>query len=168
MGNQQETDLAYLAGILDGEGCIHLSFRAGKTEGKGNFNRRVQITNTSAVLVDFVTEFLTTQEIPFYVQWNRHVGKNHRPYATIMLSKLEGIKKFLSALLPYLRIKKRQAELMLEFVDSRLQTFETAQRNSIKWSFTQRELDIAKAMRTLNGKGIWNLNDYTLNATAKI
>lgn len=161
MDNQQETLCAYLAGLLDGEGCISVGTPAGK-RGAG-FNTVCTITNTNAKLVDFLVEKLILLEIPCHVQWYSHKA-NARPYAQLSIRRQGGIKKFLSLVLPYLVAKRQQAELMLELVESRIAKFNSVQRNSKAWQASEREAVIVTTIKALNQKGKRLPNDYMSDA----
>ena len=123
--NLSETEKAYIAGLIDGEGTV------GVHKGKGIcLAPRVQISNTQIPLLTWLLEKIGT-------------GYVHRTeYETTFYD----VKPLLKAALPYLRIKKRQAELVIEFVDLRL--------SRTKWfdQFTQREIDIREELRKLNMK----------------
>ena len=90
--NFTKEDLIYLAGIIDGEGCVKINRQA-----------RCEITNTSKELIDwlyntfgghtYTTKQITSRKLQY--RW--------------VLRKLE-IKKLLPLVLPYLKIKKEEAE----------------------------------------------------------
>lgn len=161
MDNQQEILCAYLAGLVDGEGCISVGIPQGK-RGAG-FNTVCTITNTNGRLIDFLVEKLTLLEIPVHVQWYNH-KQNARPYAQLSIRRHGGIKKFLSLVAPYLVAKRQQAELMLELVESRLAKFNSVKRNSQAWQASERERQIVTTIRALNQKGKRLLNDYMSDA----
>ena len=123
--NLSETEKAYIAGIIDGEGCV------GVHKGKGNsLVPRVQIANTQMNLLTWLLERIGT-------------GYIHRTEYT---SNYYDVKPLLEATLPYLIIKKKQAELVLEFLNLRL--------SRDKWfdPFTQREIEIREELKKLNTK----------------
>jgi hypothetical protein len=100
-----ELDAAYLAGFVDGEGCISVATRLGKY-----LTPTVQVSNTNqAILEYFLSKFGGTIDVrrdtrPTRKQCNTwRVAGNE---ARIILRKL----------LPYLRVKAPQALLALEYV----------------------------------------------------
>ena len=114
MGNQQQRFLEWFGGILDGEGCLTF---------KSRWQRRrfIQITpviiisNTSKELIDECIRGLTEIKIPYWVTTRIPKGK------TIYWLEISGLKR-ISKILPYLKVraKKRQAELLKLFTESRL------------------------------------------------
>jgi hypothetical protein len=156
MGNQQETNKAYIAGILDGEGCIHLSLQCQKQKGpnsQGTLHHIVQIANTSKPLVDYLTNWFDQETIPYHVHWTRPKGKNQKIYAQVRITRFHGIKKFLTLVLPYLVIKTKQANLLLEFTETRLKNFEKTE-GRFKPSYTDRDFEIMAQLKILNQRGL--------------
>ena len=157
MGNQQETDKAYLAGILDGEGCIHVSLQCQKIKGpnsQGTLHHIVQIANTSKPLVDFITNWLDMEGIPYYhVSWQKAKNPRQKLYAQVRITRFIAIKKLLTQLLPYLLVKKPQAILMLEFVERRLKHFEDFGKRGFRPSYIKRDFQIMSEMKLLNMRG---------------
>jgi len=104
-----ETDLAYIAGIVDGEGYIIIhryhSHRARKLRG---FTIRVGVNNTNEWLIVYLqlnfggTKYVTQHDPKWKPVWNWHIEAN-KAY------------EFLKLVLPYLHLKKPQAELAIEF-----------------------------------------------------
>jgi intein/homing endonuclease len=161
MDNQQEIDTAYFGGIMDGEGCFTLGLSS-KKNGTKQINPTIQVTNTNQIILDFVLEFLSKFNITHHVKWYQPTQRC-KPYATIAIHRRESMQKFLQIILPYLRGKKRQAELMLEYVNRRIEVSNTAQRNTNSWRYEERDWEIARQIQALNKKGRENLNDYTLD-----
>jgi len=107
------TDWAYLAGIIDGEGSIGL-------HRDGRHNRmmpgpRLSIVNTDRKFFDwFIAKFaLRTRNLPFR-QTKSHLGK--RPVYRFKTCSRSEILRLLSGTLPFLIIKREQAESLLEFL----------------------------------------------------
>ena len=102
---RQETEvnavtLAYTAGLLDGEGNLSIGQRA-----DGEFYSRFAIYNTHLKTLKWL-------KVQFKVGWVGR-GSGNGCYAWVVSSKQA--EPLLSALLPYLRIKKRQAKTWLTF-----------------------------------------------------
>ena len=100
----QETDYAYLAGVIDGEGCIGV-YRDAKT-----YKLIMTIASTS---VDWLLELRA--------KWNNlghiHIEgakDNRKPKAQWTMNRADA-QKVLPKVLPYLGIKRSQAELALQF-----------------------------------------------------
>jgi len=99
----------YLAGILDGEGCLTIG--AGQKETCTNYNSIVVVQNTSKKLIDWLqakfggSVYLSKKE----------TDKTKAAYMWRILKKKD-IEILLLAVLPYLVVKREQAKILLEFV----------------------------------------------------
>ena len=135
MGNQQrkteDTDLAWLAGFLDGEGSFVIIQLAGKrlTELLEKNQRpyiapRIVLVNTDEPTLGTVMAILDAHELPYHV--SRRVGginvrgnKNADSW-DLRVQGMKRCKRWLDVLTPYLHTKKSQAQAMLDLIDSRL------------------------------------------------
>jgi len=132
---------AYLAGLLDGDGSIYFIIR------KNSIEPKIVFSNTSKQLIEDLKDLIPLENI---VYWEKHPkNKNARISYYIRIEKAEALKTFLENIVPYLRRKRRQAELMLEYVTSRLE------RRKIKGTvhYSEREKEIAKEVKKLNRRG---------------
>lgn len=120
--NYSTEQLAYLAGLIDGEGCMQIGDkRKSPQKAKGlrkprkeyvgqiNFTTQVQISNTDYRLIHWLQDTFTgglhVQKYPGKPHWNVK-------YTWILPSKQ--VLPIMQAILPYLIIKKNQALLMIE------------------------------------------------------
>lgn len=101
-------DLAYIAGLVDGEG--HIRIRRFKRQSSGSGHIAVCIFNSDKRMIDFVSERFAGRT--YFRQ--RHADKNHKP-SYGWEANGGNAKVFLEAVAPYLLTKKRQAELALKF-----------------------------------------------------
>jgi hypothetical protein len=102
----------YLAGIVDGEGTLCLNYRptyVGKNIGAVCFSQIV-IYNTSTTLMRWLISNVGGR---FYLRTKTSLSKKPQ-YAWVPSGK-KNREQFLLGILPYLVIKKKQAELLLEF-----------------------------------------------------
>lgn len=108
-----ESQLAYLAALIDGEGCLSI-VKIGKA-GAG-YSCKITVVNTAPQLPEIWREYGVGR---LYLKTNRPAG--HKPcYHWIMSANV--CRALLPLLLPHLRIKQAQAQLLLKFlplVDSR-------------------------------------------------
>ena len=106
----EDTQLAYIAGLLDGEGCI-------KTTGKGYL--QIDIGNTYEDALQFVKSilggYIYTIKAPMQVYQGAII---HRKvyYRWVLCGK--GAAEVLALLLPYLIIKKEQAVLGIKLTET--------------------------------------------------
>lgn len=108
---------AYLAGIVDGEGCIHARFATQtnpKARGRNTLRIAVSVYNTHPALITRVTECLILLDVPFTVVAGNRA--NERPGASVNVEGKGRVDSLLRILLPYLTAKKSQAELVLELI----------------------------------------------------
>lgn len=132
----KETDIAYLAGIVDGEGYIGIKkCKAYRCQGRvtAGYHARIQVRMVDEPAIAFLA---TTLGGWYYRE--RRIDKNRRPLFCFQASdkKAEGI---IASLLPYLRVKKVQAETVLEFLKlkangRRYRTKVTGQREMPHWT----------------------------------
>ena len=101
--------LAYLAGMIDGEG--HITIELGGVKTRPNHQVTACVVNTAPSLILWLREnfggIIYTQRHEDIVSRKRHC------YRWVMHTDLQD--KVLPLLLPYLTIKKEQAELAIEF-----------------------------------------------------
>lgn len=95
---------AYIAGIMDGEGCISASFAP-----TGKPMLRIRMGNGYFPLIQMFQRL--------YGGWfhTQHPKGNTREFYTWELTDKKSRESFLLQVLPYLRIKRNQAKLALEF-----------------------------------------------------
>lgn len=93
----------YIAGLFDAEGCIFLSYTT-----KSKFSSYVKITQkTDIYILQLIASYFS------YGNW--YYDKSN---FSIRLHDRAAIKRFLETLLPYLIVKKEQAELMLMYLET--------------------------------------------------
>lgn len=144
MENEQARliDLAYLAGLLDGEGWIGLGkHKPSRSTVVGGYQLRpsVAIHVKSPELVEHLDNLARRNDLPSYVQ---HMGNGTSRWS---VRGAKRVKRVLEAVLPFLYEKRKAAELVLEFIESRF-----------SWEYGQglkpRELEIYEDLRALNGR----------------
>lgn len=121
----REGDLAWLAGIIDGEGNIDFSVQT-KPSGENKvpndyFCPKVRITNTDVRMIHKISEIYVAENLVFFFALNsvkrykdrKETWKNQ---LEITISSQASIKKLLSFVLPFLVNKKKLAELMIETI----------------------------------------------------
>lgn len=108
--NQRQAVLiAYLSGIIDGEGCIGIH----RNKGRGQFYVRISVgmahKRTCELLQDVFGGKVTYNERSKY--------PNAQPIFRWALNKTEEVKNFLDLVSPYIRVKSRQVKLAYEWID---------------------------------------------------
>jgi len=105
----EKAKYAYLAGIIDGEGCITIG--AGKRETCTNYNAIICVQNTSKNLIDWIQSKIGGQ---VYLS-KKETDKNKAAWMW-RFTKKKDIELLLLAILPYLVVKREQAKILLNFV----------------------------------------------------
>jgi len=105
-------DLAYAAGFFDGEGCINITrFRWHCTETKRPgvyYKLRVMVTNTDLPVLEWCQRLWGGAILERKVKGNRRRSWSWDLYETDSA-------RFLKDVLPYLKLKRPQADLALEY-----------------------------------------------------
>lgn len=108
--NLQDTDLAYLAGLLDGEGSYGI-FRDKTGPNTVVWRPKITISMTDEEVIDFVaTTWGTTRHKVKRKQYN----PNHNEQYVTIISGKKAI-AFSEAIRPYVRLKVRQIDLFSRF-----------------------------------------------------
>ena len=112
--NPQQTVLAYLAGIIDGEGCIRIA-KLSQTSSQGlhPYHAIVNCGMTNPLAVE-----LLHQTFGGSIRNTNATCKNASPCKPLRywyLNGTNGVAQALRVLYPYLRVKKMQAALLLDF-----------------------------------------------------
>jgi hypothetical protein len=143
-------NLAYIAGIVDGEGCLSLT--GGKRlayDSRGKKYRAFQLTfrvvNTSRVLIEWLNQ---TSGIGTVRLLADHLD-NRKPVHSWLIS-ANDCRQILPLLLPYLVIKRRQAEIIIDWL-KRISGKRGTRMNPTVFA---EKLKIVEEMKILNKRGI--------------
>ena len=126
---------SYLAGIIDGEGCITIG--AGRKETCINYNAIVSVQNTSKKLIDWLQSKFGGQ-----VYLSKKATEKTKAAWMWRLTQKKAIEILLLAVLPYLIIKHEQAKVLLAYV--RLTSDALPELRAIYW----------QQLRILNARGV--------------
>lgn len=119
------TELAWLAGIIDGEGNLQATVQAKKCGSNGDrqnyFEPKVRITNTDVRMIQRISEIYARLDLVFFYAVNsvkRYKNRKDtwRNQLEITVGSKVQIIKLLEAVMPYLVHKQRYATLMLEAI----------------------------------------------------
>lgn len=138
------TDLAYIAGLLDGEGRVAIKTHQSKRQINPSFSLVAEIDNTSKPAIDFVQERLGG------AIWVKDRGNYRAVYHLSWCA--DNAQAVLKLLLPYLIIKKDIAEIGIAFQDMR-HLKDGLRRDSVpKWQLEIMEVMYDRA-KQLNLRG---------------
>jgi hypothetical protein len=105
MNTLTETEKAYIAGFVDGEGCISIARQKKFRSISLSYSLVFTITQADKTVLEYICSILGIGKI----YWNG----SSKSYQLIFPPK--NTIDVLSLILPYLRVKKKQAELAFEF-----------------------------------------------------
>jgi hypothetical protein len=106
-----ETDWAYLAGIIDGEGCI--GQRKNVKEGREYRYVRIDIGQKYPALLNWLFDTFEVGRVRTYIRKSR----NNRVCFTWRIHGALACSYILKGVLPYLVIKREQAELAISLCE---------------------------------------------------
>jgi len=140
-------DWAYVAGLIDGEANISLNAKkpsggsVGHTTYDFTLSPNITIVSADRKFLERLREKIGLGEVI-----SQGTGFYERRSYGLRFDRLGEIKEVLTNCLPHMLLKKKLAELMLEYVNSRL-----ANKNIHRAPYTKRELEIVLEMAILNG-----------------
>lgn len=122
----REVDLAWLAGIIDGEGNLDFSVQ-NKPSGENQvpndyFCPKLRITNTDMRMIRKVSEIYVSENLTFFYALNsvkryKDCKETWKNQMEITIGSQQGIKKLLQMVLPYLVNKEKMAGLLIETIE---------------------------------------------------
>ena len=122
-GSPTDVELAWLAGILDGEGWIGVNRATRKTTGKHRYSAGCVVATTSPRLANRIHELLIRLGVShFFIEVPPKTGKDgsvRRRKWNISIAGNTQTGVLLPAVLPYLVEKAAQANLTLEYIARR-------------------------------------------------
>jgi hypothetical protein len=142
-----DTEAAYIAGIVDGEGCITVSRRYDPTCKLGFYLRPfITVANTDKEMLSFCRDTTGAGRLIYYVSRQA----NHRnAWRWNVWTQQAG--DVLRVIVPYLITKRRQAELLLELIDLQAKKYG---RTVVPASEKARRVEIESEIKALNRRGI--------------
>jgi len=119
----READIAWLAGIIDGEGNLHACVQE-KKSGDGRLKflcPKVRITNTDVRMIKKVSEIYVKENLTFFYALNRvsrykNKKDTWRDQLEITIGSQNGVAKLLKLVIPYLVNKQTYASIFLETI----------------------------------------------------
>ncbi len=105
-----EVDVAYVAGLIDGDGCIRFQSRK---RGRKRRPPEIVVSNSCKVVVEWLQKRFGGR---IYVD-NR---RGRRVSYSWRLYRKEEVRRLLRMVLPFLKVRRRQAELVLYYLENDL------------------------------------------------
>ena len=106
------TQAAYLAGIIDGEGSIYIGcYSRNPKTGAPHYQTKIEVSNTSEILINWLINTFGGNKT-YYSP--KQTPKNSRRAVHRWSIWSDHVAHMCEIMLPYLVIKKREAEIMIE------------------------------------------------------
>ncbi len=111
---KEELEMAYAAGILDGDGSFSLLLHRSTTKNtwRSFYHPCIQLSNAYKGMSEFLHE-----KFGGSLRIKKPQQDHHKILYVWSLRSREGCKKLIQKVLPYLKLKKDQANLMVNFLD---------------------------------------------------
>lgn len=112
----RDVEIAWLAGIVDGEGCIYgHRINQGRYATGGNICIEVRIQATSLAMINKIAEICDGIGVIYSIENSRWLAKSTKPAHRICIGRAAEVSRFLTAIFPYLVVKQREAEVALSW-----------------------------------------------------
>lgn len=111
MKTLSKSELGWLAGIIDGEGCLYA-----RKVNKGSFDIRLDLQAVSKDMIDHIELLLSRLNVEYKRQPPTLFKLSTRPAERIRVHKKKSLFKLLNKLLPLMIVKKREAERILKYL----------------------------------------------------
>jgi len=115
------TDIAWLSGIIDGEGCVY-----GRQISIRSLTFRVTIETVSETMIDRVREILNQCDVEYRIEppiWRENSTRfAHR----LKIDKKQAVHKLCILILPYSVVKKPELVLIKNYLDKAVGTYFSA------------------------------------------
>lgn len=110
----------YVAGLVDGDGCFNMHFRASKRSQIGRYTPQVMLINTNKEIIRRYCSVLGNNNIGYHISF-RVAGKTtNRRRWDILVSGIKRCENICQHLYPYLETKKEQCNLLFQYCKHRL------------------------------------------------
>ncbi len=153
MGNQQvtQTELAWLAGIWDGEG--HFSIRRTvQPKGAPQYSPRLGVTNSNTEILARVRQILDKLGVGYYFREKGEGGfeGSNKQTWVIAVETMSNSVKVITAIKPYLVGKTFQADCILEYCNRRILKFDRKKGNKHR-QYEARDFELVTCVYEANG-----------------
>lgn len=111
----EETDKAYIAGFIDGEGNISIYDYHAKGTGDRSIHFRVGIANSNLEVLEWIKRTLDVHD---NISVKKSDNPNWKTAYQLAIQRIGEVYRVLYLLEPYLKVKHEQALLALSFIDN--------------------------------------------------
>lgn len=148
MKGRKTWELGYAAGLIDGEGCITIGRHHKTIKGMSFIEYRLEvvISQTDGRALDFMYGLFGG----YLYKRNSKPGPTYKPFIYRWEIRGEKAMKFLKRLIPFLKIRKQEAELAIQFQSIRTKSPRNQYTGKVD---VTRYADLHQRMRDL--KKVW-------------
>lgn len=140
--NLTETEKAYIAGIVDGEGYIGM-IKGWRNTGRQYFTPVIKISNTDIRIIDWLKDKLEGLNLFNDVKPETETQKKVN---NLQISGPPSVQALLEQIYPYMIIKKDKAEVIMQFTSTRI-------NKPISYPYDIDPMPIATKLNQMNKKG---------------
>lgn len=143
VNDMNELDKSYIAGIIDGEGCVGLAKQVKELKDGSEsivIRPQIRVGMTDKETVEHVGKKVGSGSFSF--QYEEDDTKKEQEI--FVINAINDVIDFIEQIKPYMITKKKQSELLLEYCKSRKPRTE----------YTERQLEIYDELRELNKRGV--------------
>ena len=112
----RDVDLAWLAGVIDGEGCFSIYGVNRKDADNPSPSAYLSITNSNDLLLSRCRQILDESDIKYLYNDPKNGHQQGRRVMRIRVKNYSSLRRLIELILPFLIGKADQAKVMLEFV----------------------------------------------------
>ncbi len=154
-------NIIWLAGFWDGEGSITI-FKHKEKNGKWKICPTLAIVNTDLNTINHIIHILDNLGTSFHI-FEKKVKKEHKTCYQLNTRNIKYIKIVLDAISPFLITKKAQAELVLRYVNKKLEQMKDNKRPR----YDDEDFELQQLTQRLNRRGAVSEPSETIGETSK-
>lgn len=149
---------AWLAGFIDGEGTLSIARKMPTPKNRSyhiQYRSFLAIPSTDKFVIQHIKDTLDKMSGESFgnISYYQSKNPNAKGAFTFNVTKYKQLAQVVVAIKPYLQIKRFQAELILEFVQSRVATMSTNWHHTGP-TFTEREAELCTHLQAINKRGV--------------
>lgn len=151
-----EIKKSWLAGFIDGEGYIGITFQFKKStktsEASPRYHPYLIITSTNLGVLVYIKKIIGERKL-YNINKNKNV--KHKEAFQYKLSKMNVLLEILNCIIPYLKIKQVQCKILIDYITRRMQIKPITGRGTRGVSsFNENDEKLYQQLLTLNKRGI--------------
>ena len=160
-----EVQKAYLAGFFDGEGCIHIGKHQSKNTPTPIYNLYVIVAQTNKAIIDDMLEMVGLGSVHLYKRSLKNKNENDA-YAWRLSGRHAA--DFLTAIKDYVKLKRFQLDVALEFHTTRnFQKYHHGRGSKVPTEIIERREQLAQMLKSYKKTQYSNTNTVCVESEKK-